>query len=577
MTSSRALRFAAFLLLVFLPLALRVFPIQHGGERGYVPDGHMVRQALGMARDRDLVPPVGKYSKYPNLVPYVSIPVLGAQYAAGLARGEWKNAREYGDHLLEHPQRAAHAVRLVVAIFGALTAWAAFRAARAAGMRAGAWIAAWLVATGLLHLQFSTHERPWVPMVFFLTLSAWAAIVYATSARKLHLALSGVAAGLAFACHQSGLGAIAIPFLAWLLGPLGWKSIALRERLVGGFLAVLGFAIAGLIVGHPYLLVHGRTPTEAIVGEGQADASLGGMSVVFGVRLESLTRLASAFFGYDPVIVVLGGLGLVLALRDRRLRPVMIFALAWGGFFLLNPSDHVRYLLPLAVLLALPAGLVVERWLNQPFGKPAVVLVLAIPLIQALRFDHVVSRTDTREIAEAKLAGLAPGTRVAIDRYGPFVEPSAAGIAVLERIRATCGSKLRPREEHRRLELAAGRESGGVDAVRVEELFLTDERTRTLRVQDCLASEIGSEPSAVLRRLGVTHVLFVDRRPGDGAPSILAGTLALGPVTWTVDPARSDRLAPREAFLPTEMDFPLTGLWTVSRPGPRLELVALGP
>ena len=44
---------------------------------------------------------------------------------------------------------------------------------------------------------------------------------------------------------------------------------------------------------------------------------------------------------------------------------------------------------------------------------------------------------------------------------------------------------------------------------------------------------------------------------------------------WTVDPrAAADRPA-SEAFLPTEMDFPLTGLWTVSRPGPVLELVEL--
>lgn len=577
MTSSKSLRFAAFLLLVFLPLALRVFPIQHGGERGYVPDGHMVRQALGMARDRDFVPPVGKYSTYPNLVPYVSVPVLGAQYAAGVARGEWKDAKEYGDHLLEHPQRAANAVRLVVAIFGALTAWAAFRAARAAGMRAGAWIAAWLVATGLLHLQFSTQERPWVPMVFFLTLSAWAAIVYATSARKLHLALSGIAAGLAFACHQSGLGAIMIPFFAWLLGPLGWRSVALRERLVGGVLAVLGFAIAGLVIGHPYLLVHGPTPDAVVVGGGKADANVGGISMEFGIRIESFQRLIPAFFGYDPVIVVLGLLGLVLALRDRRLRPVMVFALVWGVFFLGNPSDHVRYLLPVAVLLALPAGLLVERWMNQPFGKPAVVLVLAIPLIQALRFDHLLLRPDTRAIAETKLEGLPRGMRVAIDRYGPLVEPSIEGIAVLERIRATCGEKLRPREEHRRLALAADRERGGVDGLRVEELFLFDERVHTMDVRDCLATEVSTDPSAVLRRLGVTHVLLVDRRPGDGRPSLLAEPLALGQVSWVVDPAREGRPSPREAFLPTEMDFPLTGLWSVERPGPRLELVALAP
>jgi hypothetical protein len=38
-----------------------------------------------------------------------------------------------------------------------------------------------------------------------------------------------------------------------------------------------------------------------------------------------------------------------------------------------------------------------------------------------------------------------------------------------------------------------------------------------------------------------------------------------------VDPSRTDRIA-SEAFLPTEMDFPLTGLWQVRRPGPWMAL-----
>jgi hypothetical protein len=578
MTSSRSLRFAAFLLLFVLPFALRILPLKHGGERGYIPDAHMVRQALGMARDRDPVPPVGKYSTYPNLVPYVSIPLLGAQYVAGTLRGEWQDPKEYGDVLLEHPQRAAWVVRFVVALFGALTPWVIYRAARAAGLGAGAWAAAWLVATGLLHVQFSTQERPWVPMVFFLALSAWAAIVYASSLKRVHLTLCGITAGLAFACHQSGLAALAIPFCAWLFASLGWRAVALRERFVSGFLAVAGFVVAGVLLGHPYLIVHGRTPTDAVVGQGAADASLGGMSLNFGVRWESLARLAPAFFGYDPVLVLLGLGGLVFALRDRRLRPVLVFTIAWAAFFLVNPSDHVRYLLPVAVLLALPAGMLVERWWVQPFGRYAAPLLLAVPLIQALRFDHLLLRTDTRAIAEKKLAALAPGQRVVIDRYGPFVDASQTGLVVLERLRATCNQSLRPREEYRKRELAAGTVAGGIDAIRAEDLFTFDvagsyEREQELAVIDCLAKELGREPAAAMRQLGVTHVLLVDRRIAE--PSRLLARGAGERSVWSVDPSSSSDRPTREAFLPTEMDFPLTGLWSVERPGPVMELVEL--
>jgi len=569
---SRRLRLAALLLLFLLPLTLRLLPLKHGGERGYVPDAHMVRQALGMARDKDLVPPVGKYSTYPNLVPYMLVPLYGAQYVTGKWRGEWADSQEYGAYLLEHPQRAAWVARFLVAVFGVLTVWAVHRAARAAGLRAGAWVASWLVATGLLHVQLSTHERPWVPLVFFATLSAWAAIVYAQSGRKLHLALSGIGAGLAFACHQSGLGAIAIPFLAWLLAPVSWSGAGLRNRLAGGVLAVVGFALAGVLLGHPYLLVHGRTPTQAVVGAGAADVSVGGMGANFGLRWESLPRLSGVFFGYEPVLLVMGLAGLWFALREPRLRAISVFTIVWAIFFLLYPSDHARYLLPVAVLLALPAGLVAERWLTARWGRIAVPILLAVPLVQALRLDWLLVQPDTRALAEARLESLPPEQRVAIDRYGPFVELDRDALVLLERVRATCLDTLRPREQHRKREIDRGRASGGVDALRVEDLV--EERDGALHVRPCLATEPVS-PADLLRTLGTTHVLLVDRRPSDGRPSLLADAVGVGPRTWTVDPSSSAGQPASEAFLPTEMDFPLTGLWSVHRPGPLLEFVAL--
>ena len=44
---------------------------------------------------------------------------------------------------------------------------------------------------------------------------------------------------------------------------------------------------------------------------------------------------------------------------------------------------------------------------------------------------------------------------------------------------------------------------------------------------------------------------------------------------FVVDPARRGRAA-RDARLPVELDFPLTELWRLARPGPRIELKAFG-
>jgi hypothetical protein len=580
MREQRSLKVAAFLALFVLPLVLRLAPIEHGMPRNYVPDTNIVRAALGMARDKDLVPRPGKYSHYPNLLPYALLPAFAVQYEAGKLRGEWADAKTYGDHVLEHPEDAQIIGRWLVALLGALTPFVVFKTARAAGMTRGAWIAAWFVATGLLHVQFSTEERPWVPMTLFLALAAWPAVIYARDPRPRWLVLSGLAAALSFSCHQGGLGALGIPALAWIFAPLSWRSRDLAQRLGHGAACVAAFAVLALAVGHPYLLRYGRTQTKDIIGgaqiEEQGGMEIGGMSILFHVRWQSLARLSKAMLGYDPVVVLLGVAGLYRALRRRELRGPTVFTIAWAAFFLTNTSDHVRYLLPVTVLLALPAGLLCESWITHRAGRVALLAALCFPLAQSLRLDHLLRQSDTRESAERELAKLGPHTLVAIDRYGPEVELDRDSLERLERVRTSTHSELRAREEHRRRLLDRGLvppAERGIDAVRVEELFEIDDRVGTVKVRPGLES-LGKDASTVLSSIGATHLLLVERRMHGGEQNLLAPVVAGVSPTLVIDPScGSGRTS--EAFLPTEMDFPLVALWSVNRPGPWMGLYRL--
>ena len=49
-----------------------------------------------------------------------------------------------------------------------------------------------------------------------------------------------------------------------------------------------------------------------------------------------------------------------------------------------------------------------------------------------------------------------------------------------------------------------------------------------------------------------------------------------GDPLWTVHPAGPGGSA-RDATLPTELSFALTAIWSVGRPGPKLELYRLAP
>ena len=100
------------------------------------------------------------------------LPVYAAEYAIGKAQGRWTDSQDFGAKIAAEPALVQLPARWVVAIFGALTASATLLA-RSLGLRRGAWIAAFLVATSLLHLQFSVQERPWIQTLFFGALCVW--------------------------------------------------------------------------------------------------------------------------------------------------------------------------------------------------------------------------------------------------------------------------------------------------------------------------------------------------------------------------------------------------------------------
>ena len=562
------------LALVLLALGLRLAPIGHGLPRRYVPDHHMIKRSLVMASERDLAPPISAEMSYPYFVPYLLLPTYAAEYALGKAAGQWGNAQDFQRAVTLDPGLLHIPARAWMALFGALTAWATYRAARAAGLERGALAAGFFSATCLLNLQLSTHERPWAATVFFGALASWAAVVHAREGARRSLLASGVAVGLSFACHPSGLVFAVLPALAWGFAPGAWSGAGLRSRFARGFACAGLFALVAFVCGHLYYL-HGRPGGEQVIGGGSHANTLaiGGQAIRTDLTLAGAPRLLKAFFGYDPVLSLLGVAGLVLLWRVRAARVAVLGCALLAALALANPSDHVRYLLPAAMLLALGAGALFERlWLARVW-RPVLVLALALPLVQALRFDWLLRQVDTRAQSEIALATLPTGSVVAIDNYGPQVDLDARA---LERL-----AKLRPlyaREELRRayFEAKVVPPTGpGIDAIQCEDLFGIDASTLEYGVSRAEpVRALGSTPREVLASLGVTHLLLAERRPG-GEPRPLAALVQESDLLTTIDPSVEPGDPCDEAFLPTEMDFPLTALWQVSRPGPRMSLYEL--
>lgn len=603
-------RLAPLLLILALAAGLRLFGIGHGFPRTeYVPDTHIVRGALGMAQEKNLVPPAGRYSTYPYLLQYSLLPIYAGQYALGRATGQWGGAEEFGQRILLEPERVHRPARIFVALLGLLLPLAAYlvliergggasstRAAspiplRDDAQRCTALFGAYLAATCLLAVHFSVQERPWGPVTAFGLLACWPAARYLRSGGLGALVVTAALGAAAAASHQAGLPMLGIAGLAWLFGPRGFRSKEdLRTRLIHGAIAVAAFVFVAVVVGYNAALVHGAP--EAIAGENdlsgpEADLSLGGQSIVLDIRWASLARLSKAMIGYDPVLCLLAIIGLVAAIRSRGTRVPTVFGLLWLAFFTTNQNDHVRYILPGLAFLSVPAAFGARMLYERGrLARGALYVLLLVPLVQSARLAWVLSNEDTRAVAARLLEASPPEGVLAIDRYGPVLDPNSRSLA-----RTAQWRDLGARERAQLAQLEAGvLIDGPVDSISFSELFVFDERHRgwgfTARRPAALVDL--TDPNDLLDALGVTWVLVVDRDTADGRaplpvdaePALVVErgrgvglpAAKLAPLRLESEPLWEVGEPVAEQRLPTELDFPLTSLWRVSRPGPHLAL-----
>jgi hypothetical protein len=554
--------------------ALLFLSLDHGLPQRYVPDDHAVRCALRMASDLGegkvgplmaLVPPGGQYTTYPYLLPYLDFVAIGATYAGGRVTGAWHGAGEFGDRVVQDATLAWLPARVVTALLTLLLPLATYRAARLLGRKKpGAALAALLAGSSLLVVHFAHTERPWAPMTGLIAVTLAASLRLRRRRRVRDVVYAGVAAGLAASCHPAGAMAFGLPLLAVLLWRPGWKA-----SLVGAAAGVL----VTLVVGFPFLLVY-----QADTGRGAISGQLGvDNAVEIGGQAMDLTRFAGqlagrvalSWFGYDPVLVVLGFLGLfagVRALRGRGASLLLLPPLVVAVVFLLYDGTHVRYLMPAVPFLALGAADALGRVVSAPDGGRGLRLAIAaaavaLPLVQAARLDLLLGRTDTRTEAAARLAQMTrPGELIALDGYGPPLAPTGASVARWHS--EVWASQL----EERAL---AWHQAGQPDPPEARDVLPL---YRFWKFQSCYPTDYlgGTAPKELadfMREWNVRWYAQVDRAPRrEPRAPVDAFTASHGTLVLELSP--TGRGSPREAALPTEMAFALRELWVYERPGP---------
>lgn len=546
---------------------LRVLPLGHGLPGLFVPDTHSVRNALGMLKDKNPVPRSNQYSSYPYLYSYFCLPLFAADYAVARVDGRASSTAEYQQWAGAHLERFHYLARWISAVAGAVTAAViAAAAALIAGRRAGL-IAGLLSATSPMFLLMSAHERPWTCVLAFSSLSAFFALRALREPATKFFVWSGAAAGAAAGCHQLGMGSILLPAAATFFTFTGGAGIQRSLRLG---VAALAAVCVMFLAGNPYYLVHGlRGAVPTKLTNDLTDVSIGGQGLkfIFDARYtgEALLGLVSL----EGVVCALGLAGgfLFIKSRQRAAWILLAFAAPITVFFLFYTGTHARYF-----IIAFPAIWIFAGAALARVSNPVVLLILMIPASLCFRLDWLLLREDTRNLAVAECTQKIPAHAVvAVEPYGPVLRPD---VESLEKIIREFGAadKADPLTRRERLVLDR-REPGGFDILPLER-YITDAAPG--RYTEITGMAKKSWPGATtvaswLQAVRPAWVVRVDRFPGAPRRDALTEWLQqyADPVL-DISPAAGS--APIEALLPFEPRLGVWALWTVERPGPRIQL-----
>ncbi len=575
-------------LVLLLVAVLFGFSLDHGMPHRFVPDDSAVKAALGIAQRMKeegslverLVPPSGTYTTYPYLLPYAHLGAIGVRYAVGRATGEWASANQFADLLYDDASLAWLPARIVNALLGLLLPWAVYRAARELHRTRGtSALAALFAGSALLVVQYAHTSRPWVPCVAFGAVALAFALRLRRKRTASAVAAPWVAAALAASCHPLGLLAFGYPLVgmlcalprtlgAWLLGPL------------------VGVALT-VCVGYPYALVYGED-----AGAGSITAESGG-AAEDGIQIGGqafdptwfeggrLIDVGASWFGYEPALLLLGLGGLILLARstsEARRQAWWLVAIPTFGFaaaFLLYEGSHVRYLMPTTAGLALGAACAASAlWARGGAARVLSALLVALPIVQALRFDWLIAQTDTRVEAAAAIVELTTSDDVlAVDHHGsyyaPPLRPSGASLAPLESAVDLNGRERRWLAWHR-ADVADPDDARAI--VPITRFYVFDSYYPT----DYKLGTRERTFATVLDDWGANVYVQIDRLPDDARRQPVTDEMARrGELVYELSPTPTS--PPHEAALPTDMSFALTQLWTYTRPGPWIRVWRLSP
>jgi len=412
-----------------LALMLRLWGLGYGLPAFLIGDEPaLVGGALKMAQLRTVIPALAPEAfqilYYPPLLPYVYLvlflPTLGLQYVLLGIPG----VEEFERYLVFHPEVPWLIARGLSAFMGTATVYILYRlGSESFRSQSAGLVAAALLAVDFLHVQQSHYARIWVPTVFLLYATIWAAWrIYECPTSRGYL-LAGGLAGLGFGISYMG----AFGLLAALAVHL-WTR---RRLLAPYFLQMIGIF---LLLAVAFTLLHPQAVYDETLGERSSwkqSKSLGGWLASWGYYADVLWKS-------DPFLLLVGCLGFLSTVRRRPglAATSLAIAVCYVSIMYLDFHHEARYILPMLPGLALFGGGIVaeigQRLRRRVWWKALLagfILALGYSTAIAFRYDLLLARPDTRLLAKRWIEVNVPaGTKIAVGLKGVKLTPTKAAL-----------------------------------------------------------------------------------------------------------------------------------------------------
>ena len=288
-------------------------------------------------------------------------------------------------------------LRWVSIVLGLLAVPGTYLLARRFLDRGPSLFAAALVATSLHHIVLSIQEKPHAASASLVLLALLAALRLRRRPVVGSYLLAGIAAAVSIGMLHSGAVAVLPLAAAFLL-----RERAPRRTSAWWILATAAIAALALPALYPFFFEDLADPVPPTMAAAGPDAAGFAGKLVSSLDGAPVRLLAKALFALDPLLVALGGVGIVLGFARRRpcreVAVVLALAVPLLAVLLLFRGTLVRFFLPLTPLLACAAGLALVRArrllpgrlaASGTFSWAAGSALVLVPLVPAWHFARI--------------------------------------------------------------------------------------------------------------------------------------------------------------------------------------------